>query len=61
MIFLLKIAHFSVFSFSPDPTDRVNFWSLTVGVAITFAKVYGADQAGFQRYSSLRTIREAKL
>lgn len=49
------------FVFEADPTSRVNFWSLTVGVALTFSSVYTIGQMAVQRYSSLPTLRQANI
>ena len=49
------------FNFNPDPTQRLNFWALTVGLSLTFCSVYTVNQMAVQRYSSLPTLRQAKI
>ena len=44
-----------------DPTERVNFWALTFGNTLTFCSVYTMSQVAVQRYSSLPTIRQARI
>ena len=47
--------------FDFDPADRVNFWALTFGNTLTFCSVYTVNQMAVQRYSSLPSIRQARI
>ena len=49
------------FDFDLDPTKRLSFWGLTIGLSMTFSSVYAVNQMAVQRYSSLPTLRQAKI
>ena len=49
------------YSFDTDPTKRHTFWTLIVGGTIGWLATYGANQASVQRYSSLPTLKKAKM
>ena len=44
-----------------DPTGRMNFWALTFGRTLTFCTFYTVNQNAVQRYSSLPSIRQARI
>lgn len=56
----LRINWFVSNSFSPDPTERQNFWSLTLGAFVTFTSLFGINQAQIQRYNSLPSIQHVR-
>ncbi|XP_070201734.1 sodium-coupled monocarboxylate transporter 1-like isoform X2 [Littorina saxatilis] len=49
------------FDFNPDPRIRHTFWTLTVGIFFVWLPPYTVDQQMVQRFSSARSLREAKL
>nr|XP_057928360.1 sodium/iodide cotransporter isoform X2 [Doryrhamphus excisus] len=50
--------NFNDFDF--DPRRRYTFWSLSVGGALVWLSMYGANQAQVQRYVSCKTERDAQ-
>lgn len=48
-------------NFDPDPTVRHTFWGLIVGSTLNWVGSYGASQSSIQRYSALRSLKEAKI
>ncbi|XP_054646581.1 sodium/iodide cotransporter [Dunckerocampus dactyliophorus] len=50
--------NFNDFDF--DPRRRYTFWSLSVGGALVWLSMYGANQAQVQRYVSCKTERDAR-
>ncbi|XP_060076697.1 sodium-coupled monocarboxylate transporter 1-like [Ylistrum balloti] len=48
-------------NFDPDPTVRHTFWGLVVGSTLNWVGSYGASQSSIQRYSALRSLKEAKM
>ena len=46
--------------FSPDPTIRVSFWSVTISTFVWILATYGSDQVVIQRYLATRNAKEAK-
>ena len=46
---------------SLDPLIRHTFWSLFIGGSIAWSSTYGVNQASVQRYSSLPTLKDAKV
>jgi len=48
-----------LFDFDLDPTKRITFWSGVFGNALTVLCIYGTQQSGYQRYSSLPTQSKA--
>ncbi|CAL1536058.1 unnamed protein product [Lymnaea stagnalis] len=49
------------FNFSPDPTVRHTFWNIIISSAALWMGHYGINQASVQRYSSLPTLKNAKI
>ncbi|XP_012262785.2 putative sodium-dependent multivitamin transporter [Athalia rosae] len=48
-------------NFSPDPTTRHSWWSLTIGGFCTFLTLYGVNQVQVQRLLTVGTLREAQM
>ncbi|XP_014778892.1 sodium-coupled monocarboxylate transporter 2 isoform X1 [Octopus bimaculoides] len=51
--------HFN--EFRVDPTIRHTFWNLLCGATIGWMATFGTSQASVQRYSSLPSLRKARL
>ncbi|KAH9509624.1 Sodium-coupled monocarboxylate transporter 1 [Bulinus truncatus] len=49
------------FNFDPDPRIRHTFWNMVIGSSLAWVGTYGISQASVQRYSSLPTLRNAKI
>ncbi|XP_025100792.1 sodium-coupled monocarboxylate transporter 1-like isoform X2 [Pomacea canaliculata] len=49
------------FDFDPDPRIRHTFWGLTLGIFLIWLPPYAVDQQMVQRFSSARSLREAKI
>ena len=47
-------------SFNPDPTIRLSFWSVIFG-RFFISLNYVAGQTAILRYSTLRSLRDARL
>ena len=52
---------FCLSSFDPNPTTRHTFWGLSVGFCFGGLAFYGASQFTFQRFSAVKTLKQAKL
>lgn len=48
-------------SFDPDPHIRQTFWSLTIGMYFVWLYPYTVDQQMVQRFSSARSLSDARL
>lgn len=59
--FLFLFGNFAVTSLSADPSVKNTLWSLTFGLAFSWITFYGTSQTAVQRYSSLRTLTQARL
>ena len=46
--------------FSLDPSIRMSFWSIVIGVFVAFLIRYGADQMVIQRYFTTKSLKAAK-
>ena len=49
------------FSFNPDPTRRITFWTISFGTIFSALATFGVGQPTVQRYCALPTLRQAKL
>ena len=49
------------FSFDPDPTKRLNFYGVLFGNALTFMGIFGYQQVGVQRYTTMSSMTKACL
>ncbi|ELT98916.1 hypothetical protein CAPTEDRAFT_211186, partial [Capitella teleta] len=49
------------FSASADPRERLTIWGLVFGWSVTWAFIYGLQQASTQRYSATESLRDARL
>ncbi|XP_064614404.1 sodium-coupled monocarboxylate transporter 1-like isoform X2 [Liolophura sinensis] len=49
------------FNFDPDPRVRHTFWTLVVGIYFVWLPPYTVDQQMVQRFSSARSLRDAKM
>ncbi|KAL3843173.1 hypothetical protein ACJMK2_021124 [Sinanodonta woodiana] len=49
------------FNFNPDPHVRHTFWSLIIGIYFVWLPPYTVDQQMVQRFSSARSLRQAKV
>ncbi|XP_071107016.1 sodium-coupled monocarboxylate transporter 1-like [Haliotis cracherodii] len=47
--------------FSPNPTVRHSFWSLTIGAGFLWASVYGTNQAQVQRALTCSSLKDAQI
>ena len=48
------------FSFNPDPTVRLTFWSVIFGRFFISLNMVGAGQTAVQRYSTLKNVKDAQ-
>ncbi|KAL8568333.1 hypothetical protein ACOMHN_040906 [Nucella lapillus] len=48
-------------NFDPDPTLRQSFWSLVVGMTVSWTATYGVNQASVQRYCALPSLTKATV
>ncbi|ELU01005.1 hypothetical protein CAPTEDRAFT_107392 [Capitella teleta] len=49
------------FSTSFDPRERMTIWGSVFGLGISWAYLYGLQQASTQRYSATASLRDARL
>ncbi|CAG2223180.1 unnamed protein product [Mytilus edulis] len=49
-----------VFRFDLDPHERHTFWALTIGIYFVWLAPYTVDQQMVQRFSSARSLKDAK-
>lgn len=50
----------SVFSFNPDPTQRLSVWSLIIGGAFGLFPLWAVNQTAVQRFLTAKSNKEAK-
>eukprot|EP00118_Oscarella_pearsei_P004451 m.19086 g.19086 ORF g.19086 m.19086 type:complete len:555 (+) comp27783_c0_seq2:201-1865(+) len=48
------------FNFSLNPTERLTFWSLTLGHLFSYLAVWGTSQTSVQRMLTAKTLEDAK-
>ena len=48
------------YSFNPDPTIRLTFWSVVLGRFFIGLGVIGTGQPSIQRYSTLKSSKSAQ-
>lgn len=49
-----------IFRFDLDPHERHTFWALTIGSYFVWLAPYTVDQQMVQRFSSARSLKDAK-
>jgi len=49
------------FSFNPDPTRPYSFWTVIVGLGVSWCSVLCINQSITQRYLSCKSVRHARM
>lgn len=49
-----------MFSFNPDPTQRLSIWSLVIGGAFGLFPLWAVNQTAVQRFLAVKSNKEAK-
>ena len=59
--FLLFVPDNVFFSFNPDPTRPYSFWTVIVGLGVSWCSVLCINQSISQRYLSCKSVRHARM